>query len=313
LKINVEESLKDELIDPKSSKINRNNTNSESSSKTKTEKSKKAESKISTKEEVLNHSKEVETSTLERKLLPAMSVSHQEACAGEFINFKAENIDEDQNFLWNFGNGDFSTDIAPERKFDEPGVYNVTLILSRTSKEVQSKITINPKPEAKFSMSIEQPGEVVFENQSRDAGKCTWMIEDKHLSNDINPVYHYTQGGSEYVSLMVENEYGCSDVARKDVILTAPYIVRNTPNEINSGSFFKPSLDGITPGVMSLQIMNLNSQLIFETVSTTPSWDGTYPDGTYPEIGSEFVWLIKILDENGNEIASDSGQFTIIP
>ena len=262
----------------------------------------------------LNKGEEKANSRLpSKKSVPTMTVSEKTACVGEFINFTATNVDENQNFLWNFGNGDFSTDLAPERKFDEPGVYNVTLILSGTAKEIRSKITIHPKPTAKFSFKESKPGELVFVNQSGSAEKSSWLLNDEHFSKEINPSYNYTQGGTENVTLIVENEYGCSDVKHKDVLLTAPYIINNTPKELSSGRKFKPTLEGISPELLSLQIMNLNSQLIYETISYNPVWDGKLPDGTSPEFGSEFVWLIKVVDKDGNELASDSGQIKIIP
>lgn len=247
------------------------------------------------------------------KLMPSMSVSNQSACAGEPIHFKAENIDPNQNFLWNFGNGDFSTDMNPERTFEVPGSYNVTLILSGVSQEVQSLITIHPKPTAKFTAQLVEPGEVVLKNQSENADKCNWLLDDQDFSNDINPVHTYTQGGAKHVTLRVENEFGCSDTQHKDVLLTAPYNITDVPTELVVGKAFKPTLNGVSSEVMSLQIMNLNSQLIFETISDSPTWDGTLPDGTYPAPGSEFVWLIKVLDANGSVIADDSAKFKIIP
>jgi len=207
------------------------------------------------------------------------------------------------------------TEIAPEKKFNEPGIYKVTLILSGTSKEVQSEITIHPKPDAKFEANFPNPGELVLENLSVNAHKCTWLIEDEHFSNDINPVYSYAQGGFEQVTLMVENEYGCTDKDYKELILPAPYLIKNTPTSLKSGKIFKPTLEGITSENVSLEILflNSNSQLIYETTDKNLMWNGTFPDGTYPEAGSEFVWVIKVLDENLKEISTESGQFTIIP
>jgi len=167
----------------------------------------------------------------EKENVPYMFVSQREACVGEVIKFKAENIDDGQNFLWNFGNGDFSTDLSPERTFDKADVYNVTLILSNTAKEVQSQITIHPIPKVEFAAKSSSPGEMTFKNESNETENSTWSIEDEYFSNETSPLYKYTRGGSVHVTLMVENEFGCSDTAHKDFLLTSPFVISNTPDE----------------------------------------------------------------------------------
>ncbi|HCY45595.1 MAG TPA: hypothetical protein DHU89_02855, partial [Flavobacteriales bacterium] len=100
---------------------------------------------------------------------PFIISSAVEICAGEKIEFKTENISEAARFLWNFGNADFSTETNPIRTFDEPGEYNVTLILSKSTEKIESKILVLPKPAAKFAWNERTKGQVKFSNLSEKA------------------------------------------------------------------------------------------------------------------------------------------------
>ncbi len=242
---------------------------------------------------------------------PFIISSAVEICAGEKIEFKTENISEAARFLWNFGNADFSTETNPIRTFDEPGEYNVTLILSKSTEKIESKILVLPKPAAKFAWNERTKGQVKFSNLSEKADASYWQIDDEFTSTDINPTFEYSKAGRKLVTLKVENEFGCSDSSFRYIKLDEPVEV-SAPSAIEQAENFLPRLSDPNYGQLMFTIHNMKGQLIYESEEGKP-WKGTMPDGTYAAPDSEFAWLVLVKNISGKEIYSDSGKVKILP
>ena len=266
--------------------------------------------------EVKNQLEEESTEKIEKNEAPINTApfiisSAVEICAGEKIEFKTENISEAARFLWNFGNADFSTETNPVRTFNEPGEYNVTLILSKSTEKIESKIIVLPKPEAKFAWNERSKGQVKFSNLSEKADASYWQIDDEFTSTDINPTFEYSKAGKKLVTLKVENEFGCSDSSFRYIKLDEPVEV-SAPSAIAQAENFLPSLSDPNYGQLMFTIHNMKGQLIYESEEGKP-WKGTMPDGTYAAPDSEFAWLVLVKNNSGKEIYSDSGKVKILP
>lgn len=244
-------------------------------------------------------------------LAPFITSSAVEICAGEKIEFKAENISDTARFLWNFGNADFSTETNPIRTFNEPGEYNVTLILSKSTEKIESRIIVLPKPDAKFAWNEQTKGQVKLSNLSEKAAASHWQIDNEFTSTDINPTFEYSEAGKKLVTLKVKNEFGCTDSSFRYIQLDEPVEV-TAPNAITQAENFLPSLSDPNYGQLMFTIHNMKGQLIYESENGQP-WKGTMPDGSYAAPDSEFVWLVLVKNESGKEIYSDSGKVKILP
>jgi PKD repeat protein len=66
-------------------------------------------------------------------------------CLGSETSFTSQSVNS-YNFLWDFGDGTYSTDKNPNHTFSEPGIYLVNLTASNTTKsdEVTHNITVYP-------------------------------------------------------------------------------------------------------------------------------------------------------------------------
>ena len=53
--------------------------------------------------------------------------SVREACEGVEVAFELQGLDREMSFLWNFGDGSFSSDPSPKHTFMRPGLYDITL------------------------------------------------------------------------------------------------------------------------------------------------------------------------------------------
>ncbi len=153
------------------------------------------------------------------------SSSATNLCFGSNINFidssTTDNIHPIVEWKWNFGDNNiipFSS--GPFSHFyNTAGLYSVTLYVKDAfgctdSMTRPGLITIS-KPVAKFvpSDTMLCPGSsVTFNNQSDGANAVyTWYFGDGNTSNDVAPVYTYSNPGIYIVKLVVADKTGCAD------------------------------------------------------------------------------------------------------
>ncbi len=304
--VDIEDALVEKVVTAKSTDLT-----SENNSETPIE-----NTEIIVEDDSPNESDVVESTEvlLEDKVLdmsPSIKSSSQQVCAGEKIEFSAQNIPDNSKFLWNFGNADFATEANPVRTFNEPGEYNVSLILSKFSRKIESSIIVLPRPIADIDWYERSKGQIRLSNLSDKISNSYWKVDGDYESTEENPIYDYSEAGERLVYLKVENEFGCTDSMFKYVDLKSP-IDLMASDEVVQGESFKPVMSNPEDGIMGLRIHNLRNQLIYES-ETGKAWDGKMPDGTYPASGSEFAWIAWVKNSSGKEIYRGSGKFKIIP
>jgi cyclophilin family peptidyl-prolyl cis-trans isomerase len=110
-------------------------------------------------------------------------------------------------YVWDFGDGDSSTDAQPKHLYKKPGTYNVTLkaIKGKKEAEVVQTITIAEIPlKAAFEMtksSDTAPVNVTFKNLSEGADNYVWDFGDYTKSTEENPSHKYRFSGNYTVKL----------------------------------------------------------------------------------------------------------------
>ncbi|SMO37601.1 gliding motility-associated C-terminal domain-containing protein [Saccharicrinis carchari] len=178
--------------------------------------------------------------------------SPTEQCAPFDIHFISHisSTTTNDNYLWDFGDGIFSTDPNPVHTFQQPGIYSVTLIYTDKngciSKTSIDELIIAKKPTAIFEVkerfSCKGILNTQFNNQSYGIGDLSykWDFGDQQFSHQQSPAHQYTQAGSYDVSLTVTDDLGCSDsIVFKELIevsntlagftLIADTVCPNTP------------------------------------------------------------------------------------
>lgn len=126
-------------------------------------------------------------------------------------------------FLWDFGNGNFSTAQNPQTSYLIPGTYSVSLTvtnggISETLIKEQY-ITVHPKPQAGFKLVGDtigcSPFLVSFQDLSTNIDgsdlSYTWSFGDGSKSTLQNPAHNYLTRGNFDVTVLVTNVHGCSD------------------------------------------------------------------------------------------------------
>lgn len=246
------------------------------------------------------------------------------ACAGTSVEFHLTSGSLVGSYLWNFGDGTFSSKPHPVHTYSKPGVYDVTLSVTShedgviRSRSIKNMIVINPVPHADFNWEFvndaaEAPS-IQFINRSEHASLASWEIAGKNVK-EINPTASFTKHGEYPVKLMVTNEFGCSDsvyryvLIEEDFKLLAPDAF--SPNNDGLNDTFMPEALKIRDVAFKLTIYD-NNQPIYETSDKYSPWKGVLPNGTLARPGKTFPWVVSLINEEGKEELY-SGTITITP
>lgn len=120
-------------------------------------------------------------------------------------------------WLWNFGDGQTSTDQNPSHTYSKAGKFTVTLTATGqagpdTKKAVNFITVLEPPPSAEFSASSVS-GRVPFkfaftDHSTGNIKKWSWNFGDGGTSTAKNPVHTYKKAGSYTTSLTVTGPGG---------------------------------------------------------------------------------------------------------
>ena len=124
-------------------------------------------------------------------------------------------------YLWNFGDGDTSTQKNPTHQYADTGMYKITLIVNGTlggTDTVFKLVVVKPMPKARFKidtlLQCFKRNLFSFSDSSIIAqGKLTylWQFGDNDTSRSRSTVHSYASSGIYSPTLIVTSEYGCKD------------------------------------------------------------------------------------------------------
>ncbi len=249
-----------------------------------------------------------------------------EGCPHQNIAFYSLDTLEDCDYIWDFGDNIFGFSRNPVHTYNQNGNFDVQLTIidqfgcTNTIKK-DSLIEIFPQPYANFAAepeiaSILNP-QIKFNNYSEEALFYFWYYGDGDSTiNFRSPVHFFDNMGEYEVMLVSENEYGCTDTVRRNVLIQEEYTVwaptAFTPNGDGINDCFRLCGNGIDHHTFNMLIYNRWGELVFSTDKYNKdfdcktcgdgSWDGTkgshlagdkyLPNGIY-------YWYAKFLDNDG--------------
>ena len=238
--------------------------------------------------------------------------SVRQACEGVDVAFELSGIDRKMSFLWNFGDGHFSSDPAPRHTFNEPGTYDITLSVrppgegSISTRTIQNMITVLPKPKADFAWAFPSTSggdevTVQLRNQTETAVQSSWKLADETISGGA---IELKVPGVYAIELETNNAHGCVDDVRKEIHvgdlngLLAQ--ARFSPNGDGKYDTFMPHGLKEMKGAWELVISTEQGEEVYRTSDADMPWDGTLPNGELVTNHSVFVWTARCMDANGN-------------
>lgn len=244
-------------------------------------------------------------------------------------------------YQWDLGfNGQSSTDNEPDPLvYNTPGVYIVRLTVKGDggSSWDYKTVTVHPKPVAYFDFEpdsawvrsqTEAGTPIKFFNLSGPGYSYNWDFDkdnrDPATSNEYEPSHEYLEEGAYYVTLMVENVFGCLDTFENDIpiiiyaggIMEFPNAItivpgdpadeNYNPDEANA-AVFRPKSYGVEK--YRLEIYNRWGELIFESDDVSKGWNG-HIDGS-PVKQDVYVWRVSGRFTNGKPFVK-AGDVTVL-
>lgn len=253
----------------------------------------------------------VETAAPEVRMERALELksSVQEACEGTEVTFSLGTNDLDGSVLWNFGDGHFSSDVAPTHVFESPGTYDITISLrSRDNgmirtRTVENMIVVRPKPEADLNWDamLSNSGKtltVKLLDETEGVSSSMWIVDGKGLDRgEMN----CDRSGDHDVHLIVSNAYGCQDSEEQNIEV-------GDRHRAKAPGIFSPDGDGrydsFLPGIVqdrsagwALKVVDGNGLEVFKTDDPLKPWTGQLRDGTMAPSGSRYNWILSIKEK----------------
>lgn len=254
--------------------------------------------------------------------LPFADFNFTAACEKQLIHFLdtslASSGDTIVKWNWNFADGGLSTAVNPTHTYTLAGIYNVSLFVTTDkgcSDSINQAINVRPRPTAYFSMTNNPTlaQEIVyftdFSTPSSTINYWNWEFGDGVGATAQNPTHVYNNQGTYTVTLIITDNFGCSDTSRRDISVTLLPMVPTafSPNSDNNNDFL--FVKGGPFEKMLFRVYNNWGELIFETNDQSVGWDGTYKGQEAP-IGV-YVWVLDV-DMFNNKSVRKTGDVTLL-
>lgn len=224
------------------------------------------------------------------------------------------------DFLWEFGDGNTSTEVHPTHIYTTPGIYNARLIATDTStcNRVDTSdyftIRVEAKPTAFFSWSPNPPIEntpVQFTNQSTGAIRYLWNFGDGESSTLTDPSHQYQVTDTFRAELIAYTAAGCTDTFALDVsVIVIPLLdVPNAFTPTRGGVNAVIRVAGFGIGKMQWRIYNRQGLMVYQTNSSKEGWNGTYKGKLQPM--DVYAYTLDVEFTDGKKLRK-TGDITLL-
>lgn len=217
----------------------------------------------------------------------SISVNSDSICQGALSEFAGigTNI---STWFWEFGDGGSSIEQNPVYLYSNPGIYTVVLTVTGSdsdgcSNSATKTMVVTGKPEANFEFDRTCLGDsTLFTDLSFSQyaliSQWEWDFGDGGSSTMKDPVHVYQNNTDYQVTLIITDDFGCSDTMTKQLHIFAPPIPGFSYNQLCEPtglvSFFDESEIGIDGSPIS-------------------EWNWDFSDGNYStEIDPEYIFPV---------------------
>lgn len=226
-------------------------------------------------------------------------------------------------YKWDFGDGQYSNTINPIIIYPDSGIYTVSLAITTpqgcTGKDtVYDAIEVYSTPVAEFSYAPLTPSilfnTVDFIDKSLGVvNQWSWVFGDSlGFGNTNAPSFVFNEVGNYDVTLIVSNQYQCSDTIVKTIPVVDDYSFyipkAFTPNDDGVNDVLE--MYGFNFSNFDFIIYNRQGQLVNQAVKN-PLWDGRDLDGNFLPAGV-YVYTIKLREMLNNKRHEYQGTITLI-
>ena len=216
------------------------------------------------------------------------------------------------NYLWDFGDGNFSSLANPIHAYTQAGKYNVSFTLETTNgclatlNFVQPNlVTVYPLPTAAFiadptEASIFDP-EITITDKSLNKITCFYSLPPGPDTSLCSFKYIYSDTGTYIIKQIVTSEFGCTDSISRSIHVNPEFRfwIPNTftPNEDEANDIFYPVRVGLK--TFQMDIFDRWGEMVFTTKDKNQGWDGKLKGGK-PALEGIYIYQIKFLNDLHN-------------
>jgi len=190
---------------------------------------------------VVNNGNGAAYDTITVSLVPAITAlaSYSDTvCAKEEMEFN-DTTTGAVAWMWNFGDGSYSTGKNALHTYDEAGNYDVRLMVYNafgcTDTLVSSVQVYNNNVDWILPETICEGLESQFEDQSLSGIQWLWDFGDGNTSTARNPTHTYQAKGNYTVSLTVDNSLGCQNTVTTELLVLGREISWILPENLCEG------------------------------------------------------------------------------
>jgi len=214
---------------------------------------------------------------------------------GRQVNFVDKSTGSPTSWLWDFGDGDTSTERNPIHVYGAAQQYTVMLTVSNAAGSNSAsdvvKIEADAPPVAKFTATVDGK-QVNFVDQSTgNPTRWSWDFGDGASSSAQNPIHTYAVAGTYTVTLTVINDAGFNETSQAVKIEAAPPVAK-----------FK------------CQVTGMNATCADQSTGNPTSWLWEFGDGdTSTEqnpvhsysVAGDYTVKLTVTNADGSNSASD--------
>lgn len=242
--------------------------------------------------------------------IPSFSIEQAQSCENSPVTFK---VNANNNFIplvqwvWDFGDGNYSKLAQPNHTYKTAGNYNLSATATSDkgclyTASLASGAQIAPIPVVSFESEKTYWGfdetELRFDAISNiPINTWSWSFGNGLKGTQQQENIKFKEAGYYTVNLTGISDKGCTASTSKNVLIVPPfdaYVPTSfTPNGDGINDFF--GMEGVEfISTYKMQIFNRWGQVLFSTTNLKIMWDGRYNNTVMP--GDMYTYVINITD-----------------
>ena len=266
-----------------------------------------ADTEESSKVEVPSPIKATPIASNESPIMINFMASTVTACVDQDVSFINESVARSAQMVWDFGDGNTSTEKDPIHSFIAPGNYTVTLKAEGKTDVVEKTVDIrvNPVPTPAFSAERKLNGYqaiplYIFSTATQPNEQAMWSFSDGSKVSGTETFHLFREAGKHTAKLTVTNKFGCStsmdqEFTVEEFNLLAPTAF--TPNGDGNNEAFIPEALPEMGVAFEMTIQNPRTgDIVYRTENASAPWNGKLNNnGQKLETGT-YVWTVVLKD-----------------
>jgi len=247
------------------------------------------------------------TASNESPIMVNFIASTVTACVDQDVSFINESVGSSAQMVWDFGDGNTSTEKDPIHSFVASGNYTVTLRAEGKTDVIEKTVDIrvNPVPTPAFSAERKLNGYqaiplYVFSTATQPNEQAMWSFSDGSKVSGTEALQLFRESGKNTAKLTVTNKFGCSTSIDQEFTvekfnLLAPSAF--TPNGDGNNEVFIPEALPEMGVAFEMTIQNPRTgDIVYRTENASAPWNGKLNNsGQKLETGT-YVWTVVIKD-----------------